>query len=154
MTTPDALTKAILARLRGSETLTGEAETAREILKGHVPRWRFGTLSQSGELPHGNVFADAGVDAMPNAPDVGIINHSVRRFELWTEETASAFFTQSADALEKLFDERRGAPDLTVEGDGRVYQSSLFVPFQGPFRSDDIRAWWGVISFTFVDARP
>lgn len=154
MTTPDALTKAVLARIRGSETLTGEAEAARAVLGSHIERWRFGTMSKIGELPHGNVYADAGVDAMPRAPDVGIIEHAVRRIELWTKETASAFFSESADALEMLFDERRGAPVLETAGDGTCFQSSLFVPFQGPYWAEGINAWWGVISFTFVEARP
>ncbi len=151
-TTPGALNKAILARLRGTEVLTGDALAAQAITSGL--RWRFGTMSKAGELPHGNFYEDAGVDAMPRAPDVGILRHSVKRFEVWTGETASAFFHDQGDALELLFDERRGAPVLTIDGDGRVYQSSLFVAMQSPYHDDKINAWLGLISFTFVEARP
>lgn len=153
-TTPGALNKAILARLRGSEALTGDAAVAQEVLTGIVPRWRFGTMAKSGEFPTGNLYEDAGVDAMPNAVDVGILQHSIRRFELWTNTTASAFFNDAADCLERLFDERRGAPELTLDGDGQIYESALFVGMQAPYHDDELNAWYGVISFRFVEGRP
>lgn len=153
-TTPGGLTKAILARLRGQESLTGEAATAQTALAALVSRWRFGTMAKAGDLPCGNVFEDAGVDAMPRAVDVGILQHSIRRFEIWTNETASGFFHEAGDALEMLFDERRGAPALTVSGDGTVFESALFVGMQAPYFDTQVNAWYGVISFRFVEARP
>src|SRR5690349_257962 len=109
-TTPGGLTKAMLARLRGQVALTGDAATAQAVVSGL--RWRYGTMAKSGEMPCGNVFDDAGIDAMPRAVDVGILQYAVRRIELWTTDTASAFFHDGGDALELLFDERRGAPLL------------------------------------------
>jgi hypothetical protein len=151
-TTPGALTKAILARLRGTEVLTGEAEEGQQIIKQY--RWRFGTMAKQGELPHGNVFEDAGVDAMPRAVDVGILQHSVRRFEIWTNETASSFFHEAGDALEKMFDMRRGAPVLTIDGDGYCWEGALFTAMQAPFFDKELNAWYGMIAFTFLEARP
>ncbi len=153
-TTAGGLTKAILARLRGSEALTGDAATAQAALAALVSRWRFGTMAQAGEFPHGNVFEDASVDAMPRAVDVGIIQHSIRRFELWTNETASGFFHEAGDALERLFDERRGAPELSIDGDGQVFESALFTAMQAPYFDTQINAWYGMISFRFVESRP
>lgn len=153
-TTPGGLTKAILARLRGSEALTGDAATAQAALAATVTRWRYGTMAKAGEFPCGNVFDDAGVDAMPRAPDVGILQHSVRRFEVWTKETASSFFHEAGDALELLFDERRDAPELDIAGDGRVFQGSLMTAMQAPYFDTQINAWYGMIAFSFVESRP
>lgn len=153
-TTPGGLTKAILARLRDQEALTGDAATARAVLAALIPRWRYGTMAKAGDLPAGNVFEDAGVDAMPRAPDVGILQHSIRRFEIWTNETASSFFHEAGDALELLFDERRGAPGFDIAGDGRVFQGSLFTAMQAPYKDEQINAWYGMIAFSFVESRP
>lgn len=151
-TTPGALTKAVLARVRGQESMTGDQQAAQIVTS--AVRWRYGTMAKSGELPCGNVFDDEGVDAMPKAVDVGIITNSVRRLELWTNDTASGFFHNMADALELLFDERRGAPNLTLDGDGRTYQSSLFVGMQAPFFDTAVNGWYGMIAFSFVESRP
>jgi hypothetical protein len=153
-TTPGGLTKAILARLRDQEALTGDAATARAVLAALVPKWRFGTMAKAGAPPCGNVFEDASVDAMPRAVDVGILQHSIRRFELWTTDTASSFFHEAGDALELLFDERRGAPELPIGGDGLCYEGALFVPMQAPYFDEQLNAWYGVVSFRFVEARP
>ncbi len=151
-TTPGALTKAVLARLRGTEALTGDQQAAQAITS--VLRWRFGTMAKSGEMPCGNVFEDAGIDAMPRAVDVGILQHSVRRFELWTQDTASAFFHEGGDAMELLFDERRGAPELSIDGDGRVFQGALLTGMQAPYYDTKFNAWYGMIAFSFVESRP
>lgn len=154
-TTPGGLTKAILARLRGSEALTGDAAAAQTALAALVTRWRFGTMAKAGDaMPCGNVFEDAGIDAMPRAPDVGILQHSIRRFEIWTDETASGFFHEAGDALERLFDERRGAPELSIAGDGLTYESALFTAMQAPYKDEQLNAWYGMIAFRFVEARP
>lgn len=153
-TTPGGLTKAILARLRGEEALSADAAAAQSVLASKVSRWRFGTMAKAGELPCGNVFDDAGIDSMPRAPDVGILQYSVRRFEIWTNETASAFFHEAGDALEMLFDERRDAPGLTLTGDGQIFQGSLMTGMQAPYFDTQINAWYGTIAFSFVESRP
>lgn len=161
-TTPGGLTKTILARLRGAETLTGDAATARAVLAALVTRWRYGTMMKGGEEVKtallaggvGNVMEDAGVDAMPRAPDVGILQHSIRRIELWTSKTESSFFHEAGDALELLFDERRGAPELGIAGDGVCYEGALFTAMQAPYFDTQLNAWYGMISFRFVEARP
>lgn len=153
-TTAGGLTKAILARLRGQESLTGDAATAQAALAALVGRWRFGTMAKAGDMPCGNLFEDAGVDAMPRAPDVGILQHSVRRFEIWTNETASSFFHEAGGYLEQLFDERRDAPELDLTGDGRVFQGSLMTAMQAPYFDTQLNAWYGTIAFSFVESRP
>lgn len=153
-TTVGGLNKAIIARLRGTEVLTGQTLAAQVALAALVPKWRLGTMTKEGALPTGTFYEDSGIDAMPRAIDVGILQTSVRRFEVWTQSLDDAFFTGAADALEHLFDERRGATKLTLTGDGRVYESSLFVGMQGPLPDDSINAHYGLIAFKFVEARP
>lgn len=153
-TTPGALNKAIFARLRGTEVLTGDALAAQQTLASVVSRWRFGTMAKEGTFPVGELYSDASADAMPNAPDVGIITHSIRRFTVWTKETASSFFADCEDCLERLFDQRRGAPALDIPGDGKCYECALFTQMQAPYEDDNINAWWGTIAFRFVEARP
>jgi hypothetical protein len=155
-TTPGALNRAIFARLRGTETpaLSGDAATAQVRLAALVPKWRLSTLTEEADVPCGNIYVDAPVDAMPEAVDVGIIQYSIRRFEIWSRQTDAAFYENVEDALEQLFDERRGAPALPLDGDGRVFESALFTGLQGPFRDDPINAYYSLISFRFVEARP
>lgn len=143
---------AILARLRGTEVLTGVYAGAQATTS--ALKWRFGTMTKKGELPCGNFYFDAGVDAMPRAPDVGIIENGVVRFEVWTETPDAAFFTTNANALEQLFDERRGCPLITKAGDGKVFAHSLMTGMQAPYFDKDTNAWWGLISFQFLEARP
>jgi len=147
-----ALNIAILARLRGTEVLTGDQLTAQGVTNA-VP-WRLGTMRKNGALPAGTFYEDAGIDAFPAAPDVGILQYSIRRFEFWKAGTDDTFFSGMQNALELLFDERRGAPALTLTGDGKVYESALFVGMQGPIPDDDINANVGLMSFRFVEARP
>lgn len=147
------LQKAILARLDGTETgLTGDQLTAQGVCS--PLKWRFGTLTQKGTVPCGTFYEDAGVDAMPNPPDVGLIYHTVWRFEVWTESIAGTFFGTMANALELLFDERKGAPLLVPYGAGKVFAQYLFTPMQAPYWSEDVNAAYGLISFTMLEARP
>jgi hypothetical protein len=115
-------------------------------------------MKRDGNFPCGNFFEDAGPDAMPNVADSGILQFSIRRFELWTKTASAtaAFFKTGADALERLFDTRRGGGTtlLNLPGDGLIYDSDVLTGLQGPFFDDDINAWYATMAFRFVEARP
>lgn len=151
-TTPGALNIAIIARLRKTEVLTGDLLTAQNITSAY--KWRLGSMTIGGALPAGCFYEDAGVNAAPNAPDIGIVQFSIRRFELWNNTLDDTFFTNLADSLELLFDRRRGGNVLSVGGDGRIFESSLFTGMQGPYHDDSINAFFATMSFMFVESRP
>lgn len=147
-----ALNKAIGDRITGVEVLTGDQAEAQTYFAGRSVG--YGTMRQAGVLPALRFYEDAGSDAMPHAPDVGIISNSIYRFESWTRDFAGDFFGKDAMYLELLFDERRGAPALTLEGQGRVFMSGLFVPMQAPLLDRNIDAHYGLMAFVFVESRP
>lgn len=151
-TTPGALNIAIFARLRGTEVLAGDLAAAQAITSAY--KWRLGSMTKDGALPACCLYEDAGVDAMPYAPDVGILQNSVRRFEFWTQSLDDSFFTNLADACELLFDFRRGGSLMNIGGDGLIYDSSLFTGMQGPIHDDDTNAYYATMAFQFVEARP
>jgi hypothetical protein len=146
-----ALNKAILARLNGTEVLTGAQATAQGVVSGDAVG--YGTMTLNGVLPATRFYEDAGTEVMPRAVDVGIINQSIYRFEKWSRSMDGSLFGAWADALEQLFDERRNGPALTLEGNSQVFESSLFVPLQAPFFDERINSWFGLIAFKFIESR-
>ncbi len=151
-TIPGALDIAILARLRGTESLTGDLLACQVITSAY--EWRKGSMRKNGTVPCGLFYSDSGVDAMPAAPDMGILEYSVRRFEIWNKTPDGSFFATLPDALEYLLDFRRGNSLLNITGDGLVKDHSLMVSFQGPYFDDQINAFYGLMSFMFVESRP
>lgn len=157
-----SLTKAIVARLRGDETLTGDADTAYDrlaVLLAAVggddkPAVRYGSKAVNPEYPCVVFWEDAGVEAM-GGPDVGIVTQSIYRFELWEQGRGGLVIPDIADCLELLIDHRRRAPAWTLTGEGnQVWWSQLFVGLQAPFYDPARDAWFGLMAFQFVEARP
>lgn len=148
------LNKAILNRIRGNETLTGEQATAQTSLVALIPTWRLGNLRADGALPSGNIYEDAGVDAQPRTVDSGLYHWSIRRFEIWNNTTDESVLTGASEHLMRLFDLRKGATMLDIPGDGKLFDMALFVGMQGPFFDDQINAWYGTMAFSFLEARP
>lgn len=148
------LNKAILNRIRGNETLTGEQATAQAALIALIPTWRLGSMRRDGAMPAGLMSEDAGVDAQPRTVDSGVFTHSIRRFEVWNDTEDESKLTGACHYLERLFDMRQGAPILDISGDGKLFDMGLFVGAQGPHFDDRINGWVTTISFRFVEARP
>lgn len=146
------LNHAILRRLNGNETLTGEFAQAQTLTA--ALDWHFGPLDPKGStFPCGTFFEDAGTESLGGV-DVGVVNNSVYRFLVWDKTRDGSVIPKYADAVEKLFDRRRGVPNLDIVGDGVCYWSDLFVPLQAPLQAMDINAFYGIMAFRFVEARP
>lgn len=156
-----ALNKAILDRLRGDETVTGRADTAQTDLAALLtttgsagkPAVRYGMKGSSTAYPEITFREDAGMLAIDGS-GVGIVTDSVYRFEIWETTRNATTIPAIADALELLLDARRDAPAMTLEGDNRYYHSDLMTPLQGPFIDEFRNAFFGLLTFRFVEARP
>lgn len=150
--TAGGLNIAILKRLRGTEVLTGEHVAPQAVLS--AIQWRLGTLTQQAEIPCGRFYEDAAIDANQGRVGVGVQRWAVRRFELWTESTDESFVQNAANALEMCFDTDRGAPVLSVTGDGRIWEHGLLTDLQYPLYDPGLRAYYGLLSFQFLESRP
>lgn len=156
------VSKAIVARLRGVETLTGDALAAYTLLASLLaqvgadskPAVRYGSKATDAEFPCVVFWEDAGAEALGGV-DVGIITRSVYRFEIWEQGRTGSLIPRIADCLELLIDQRRRAPDWTLTGTGnQVWHSEVFVGLQAPFWDAARDAWFGLLSFVFTEARP
>lgn len=154
------LNKAILARIRGDETLTDARALAAQVAIdallatiGGKPACRYGMKGSSTVYPEITFREDAGPLALDGS-GIGIVTNAIYRFELWETTRDATTIPAMADYLELLFDARRDAPDLTLEGEGRCYYSDLFTGLQGPFVDDFRNAFFGLMAFRFVEARP
>jgi len=152
-----ALEKAIIARVRGTETLTGDMLLAQqylvELLGADPPTIVKNSLKSKATLPCITFGFDPGPEAMGGV-DVGEVRWVIGRFYIWTKARGGSFFSEVADALEHLFNGRRGASNLTLEGDDRTYWSDLFVDLQEPDHEDSTNDFYATLSFKFVEARP
>lgn len=155
-----ALHGAIVARVRGTETLTGdaaEAHAALVTLFGGTPEIRKGATASTATLPCITFYEDSGIEALGGV-DVGEVRHSVYRFFIWTTRTdrTGTFIHEVADALERLFNQRRGAPGITLADSrsSQVFWCDLFVSLQEPEHEDNTNEFYGMIAFRFVEARP
>lgn len=156
-----ALNQAIGARVRGIEVLTGRAADAQSTLAGilaaagssKAPAIRYGAKASSTVYPEITFREDAGPQTL-GGPDVGIVQDSVYRFELWDNSRDGSTIPTIADCLELLFDVRRDAPAINLTGYGKVYASYLLTALQGPFHDDIKKVFFGLIAFRFAEARP
>lgn len=146
------LQEAVYRRLSGAETLTGDALAAQARIS--VLPWRYGALRQHSVFPCGVFWKDAGTFELGSAPDIGIIENTIWRFELWTEAFDGAWFADRANDLELMFDERKQAPAMSIGGSGQVYDIALFTGMQAPLHEEKLSAYYGLISFRIVEARP
>src|SRR5512146_1577839 len=147
------LNTAIIARVRGTETLTGRALQAQSdlaailaVTSASTPAIRYGAKGSSPVFPEITFREDAGTDAI-GGPDIGIVSNSIYRFELWEKSRDGSGLLTIADCLEQLFDTRKDAPDMTLTGEGQCWAGYLFTPFQGPFHADLIDCFFGLMAF-------
>jgi hypothetical protein len=147
-----ALNTAIVARVR-SENLAAYpvAQAAQTVVNAYAIR--YGSTATLPTFPCTTFFEDTGRESL-TGDDVGIVQDSVYRFTIWTKDNTGTTILTIADALEKLFDMRRGAPPITLTGDNKCYWCDVFSFLQSPFHDDGINAFFGVIAFRFVEARP
>lgn len=155
------LNAAIIARVRGTETLSGRAAQAQSDLAALLapvgstngPAIRYGAKGSSTVYPEITFREDAGTEPI-GGPDIGIVSSSIYRFELWEQSRDGSTLLTIADLLEQLFDTRKDAPVLTLTGEGQCWASYLFTAFQGPFHADLIDVFYGLMGFRFIEARP
>lgn len=153
---------AIVNRLRGIEVMTGRFADAQAILATYLsqepsdslPAVRYGSKS-SDVLPYQLTFHhDAGGESLAGS-DIGIIDNTIYRFEIWDSGRGDEVIPLVNDALETLCDERKGAPVWTLEDtEDRIFYSELFLRLQGPFHDDFRNMFYGVTAFRWVEARP
>lgn len=151
-----SLAKAIVARVKGTEVLTGDlllAQQALVTLFGGTPRIRKGATASKATLPCLTFWFDSGPESM-GATDSGEIRNVIARFFIWTKTREGEFFGDVADALEHLFNERRGATLLVPTGVNQIFCSDLFTDLQEPDHDDATNDFYAFISFRFIEARP
>lgn len=155
-----ALNKAILDRTRGDEVLVAaralQAQTDLAALLGTVnskPAVALGGVPSSVTYNCIRFREDMGGSGLAGE-GIGITGDVLYRFELYSQSRDGTTLRTMADCLELLFDERRDAPALALEGDGRTYASDLFTAYQGPFHDDIRDCFISLIAFRFVEARP
>lgn len=156
-----ALNKAIMDRARGDEVLAVgsralQAQTDLAALLGTVnakPAVALGGVPSAVTYDCIRFREDMGGSGLAGE-GVGITGDTIYRFELFSTKRDGTTLRTMADCLELLFDERRDAPALTIEGDGRIYASDLFTAYQGPFHDDMRDCFISLIAFRFVEARP
>lgn len=145
------LNAAVVARIT-TETLTSADQIAAQNLVKNLPV-HYGAVDPSVAFPCLAFYEDTGTESMGGV-DIGLIYNSIYRFQIWTQDRTGSYIPQIAGALERLFDMRQGAPIIDIIGDGKTFWSELFVPLQGPLHADTINAFFGMIAFRVVEARP
>lgn len=155
-----ALQKAVVARVRGDEVLTGDAAAAQTALAallatttGGHPAFRYGAKGSGVLYPEVTFREDGGVE-MIGGVDIGIPTWSVLRMEIWEQTHGGLTIPVIADYLELLFDCRRRAPVLPLEGENHCWWGELFAPLQSPFQDTQYDAFFGLLAFRFAEARP
>lgn len=156
-----ALQEGLIRRVWGmGESLSGDQATARAALvstlgttSGGHPAFRYGAKANSAVYPEVTFREDQGSDALAGM-DIGIVYRPIYRMEIWEQTGSGTLIPQIADYLELLFDCRRGAPALTVDAPGKCWWGEVFTHLQAPFFDTGYKAFFGLIAFQFVEARP
>jgi len=153
MSTP--LNVAIFARLSGAESLTGDAATAQSDLATLLT-----TDPDSGMPIEGRVAADGIYQGNKNdAPDgypmvtfrpspggiderfeTGfVVDKPLLDLEIWDNSHSGTLATDIEDAIDRLLDRRRRAPELPLSA-GRCFYLKTFVT-SGAIYDSQLKAW-------------
>jgi hypothetical protein len=155
-----AVTKAIIERVRGVETLSDDAAAAQVKLAGILdsttdgnPAFRYGGKGKSALYPSIVFLEDAGISPIGGV-DIGIVTNSLYRMTIWDLSREGFKIPDIADCLELLFDCRRRAPVLPVAAENRCWYGELFQALASPYYDNNYDVFFGIIAFQFVEARP
>lgn len=150
-----ALNKAIVARLRGTEVLTGEALEAQTRLVALVStRTRLGNFSQNVEFPQVCFRPSGGVPSwISRSEELGVVSQPEYDFEAWTNVRDGEDIPTILDLIEQLLDDRRSvAAPLTLDAGYHCVAmhlimdaSFLYVP--------TINAWAGFVRYQAIEQR-
>jgi hypothetical protein len=157
-----ALTTAIYRRLTGLEVLTGVALAQQQVLAvllgvdpdTSLPAVHKGNKSEVVTYPAitfrenaGNVFAQFSTSGIA-------VDNSVYDLEIWENTQDATIIERIYGCVERLLDGRFGiAPPMPVDNaGGRVFWSTSFVPMTELY-DRDLRAWFGLSRFKFVESR-
>jgi len=156
-----AITTAIYKRLTGVEILTGAGLAAQQSLAAllgtdpdtALPAVHKGNKSNVVVYPAITFRQNTGM-VNTNFGTSGVaIDDPVYDVEIWDNTQRSNILTDIYGQMERLLDDRFGAPQLPVDNThGQVYHAQAFVPMAEIY-DKDLRAWFGLCRFRFVEAR-
>ena len=157
-----ALTTAIYRRLAGLEALTGAAFVQQQALAALLavdpdtllPAVHKGNKSEVVVYPAITFRSNVGM-VNPHFSTSGIaIDDTVYDMEIWENTQSGTIIEQIYSSVERLLDQRFGiAPALPVDNaGGRIFYATAFVPITELYDTN-IRAWFGLCRWRFVEAR-
>jgi hypothetical protein len=165
-----ALSKAVYARLSGSEALTGaggEAQAELATLLGldtesDAPAVFFGNKSSAQAF-------DGSGNPLPLYPcitfrpsggstdrrfqqETGAVERVLYDFEIWEDGTSAKRITDIAECMELLLDTRRGVVSgLSLES-GKLFAMQAFSPLAVVY-DPSLHAWAGLVRYEFLEVR-
>jgi hypothetical protein len=157
-----ALTTAIYRRLAGLEVLTGAALAQQQALAAllgtdpdtALPAVHKGNKSNVVTYPAITFRSNAGAVNSHFATSGIAVDDVIYDLEIWSNTQSGTIIEQIYGCVERLLDGRFGiSPALPVDNaGGRIFWATAFVPITELY-DRDLRAWFGLCRFRFVEAR-
>lgn len=151
-----ALNKAIVARLRGTEILTGEGLEAQTSLLALVPaaNIRQGNFDSSVGYPQITFRPDGGIPSwISRSEELGVVSQPEYSFEVWNNDRSGSKITNIMDLIEQLLDDRRSvAAPLTLDSGYHVVSMELIMD-GAVLYNQAINAWFGLTRYMAREQR-
>lgn len=153
----DELSVAIIQRLDGTETLSGDQATAQTALIAALatdidttsgPAIFQGNRDDAVGFPC-ITFRPNGGTEVANWIDAGVVRNYQFDFEVWTNSTNAQTIPLIGDYLEILLDERRGATGFTMASGKREFYAMAMTAMT-PIYDEKINAWAGLVRYQFI----
>jgi hypothetical protein len=150
-----ALNKAIVARLRGTEVLTGEALEAQTRYVSLVStRTRLGNFASTVAYPQVCFRPSGGVNSwISRSEELGVVSQPEYDFEVWDNTRGGDDIPVILDLIEQLLDDRRSvAPVMTLDSGYHVASMEMIMDGAILYNST-INAWFGLTRYMAREQR-
>lgn len=151
-----ALNKAILARLRGTEVLTGEGLEAQTALLALVPSGQIRQANYDSSVgnPQITFRPDGGIPSwISRSEDLGVVSQPEYSFEVWDKERGGERIPVIMDLIEQLLDDRRSVAAVATLDTGYHAASGEMIMDTGVMYNSIIKTWFGLTRYMFREQR-
>lgn len=151
-----ALNKAIVARLRGTEVLTGFGATAQAALLALVPSGQIRQANYDSSVgnPQITFRPDGGIPSwISRSEELGVVSQPEYSFEVWDTEHGGSRIPTIMDLIEQLLDDRRSvASPLTLDAGYHVVSGEIIMD-GAVLYNQQIKTWFGLTRYMFREQR-